>query len=672
MTNLYSEWDGSQNIFEPDADALMDELQRHLMYDGDLAQALRMMQRNGLVDGQGRRLPSLRELMERLRQQRQEHLGKYKLNSMMEDIRKRLDEIIQAERQGIRHRLDAARQKAAGGSQELNREMQAKLLKNLEERASRNMEKLEALPPDVGGRIKELNDYDFMDGEARRQFQELMDMLKRSAMSSFAKEMTQRLQNMDANSLAAMRHFMEAVNQMLEARRRGEEPDFQGFMQQFGDFFGPDPPKNLEELIQRLQDQIAQAQSLLESLSPADRQQLQDLIDSMLDESTKYEIAKMMANLESLDPGWLEPRRYSFSGRESLSYSEALKLMEQLQKMDRLEGQFQDSRHYDSLDQIDEKLVEELLGDAAAKELERMRSVARTLEEAGYIRRKGRRYELTPRGMRKIGEKALNTVFASLKKDRSGGHALRKRGTGGERVDETKRYEFGDDFDLHLQRTLTNTLLRRPQVPLKLDVQDFEVFRQEQLTQSATVIMLDMSLSMRMNGNFEAAKIVSIALNSLITGKFPKDSLYILGFSSLARRMTPVELTGITWDDFTPYTNMQHAFLMGRKLLEKDRSPNKQIIMVSDGMPTAHLENGRIVFHLPTTQRCIDITLREVNNCTRAGIIINTFMLPSYDVFNMFVDRMARLNRGRVFFTSPGDLGKYIIVDYISNKRTKI
>jgi uncharacterized protein with von Willebrand factor type A (vWA) domain len=672
MTNRYSEWDGSQNIFEPDADSLMDELQRHLMYDGDLARALRMMQRNGLMDGQGRRLPSLRELMERLKQRRQEHLGKYKLNSMMEDIRKRLDEIIQTEQKGIQHRLDEARQKASGGNQELNRETQERLLKNLEERASRNLEKLETLPPDVGGRIKELNDYDFMDGEARRQFQELMDMLKRSAMSSFAKEMTQRLQNMDANSLAAMRHFMEAVNQMLEARRRGEEPDFQGFMQQFGDFFGPNPPKNLEELIQRLQDQIAQAQSLLESLSPADRQQLQDLIDSMLDESTKYEIAKMMANLESLDPGWLEPRRYSFSGRESLSYSEALKLMEQLQKMDRLEGQFQDSRHFDSLDQIDEKLVEELLGDAAAKELERMRSVTRTLEEAGYIRRKGRRYELTPRGMRKIGEKALNTVFASLKKDRSGGHAIKKRGSGGERVDETKRYEFGDDFDLHLQKTLTNTLLRQPQVPLQLDVQDFEVFRQEQLTQSATVIMLDMSLSMRMNGNFEAARIVSIALNSLITGKFPKDSLYILGFSSLARRMTPVELTGITWDDFTPYTNMQHAFLVGRKLLEKDRSPNKQIIMVSDGMPTAHLENGRIVFHLPTTQRCMDVTLREVNNCTRAGIIINTFMLPSYDVFNIFVDRMARLNRGRVFFTSPGDLGKYIIVDYISNKRTKI
>ncbi len=670
--NLYSEWDGSQNIFEPDADALMQELQKNLMYDGDLAEALRMMQRNGLTDRLGRRLPSLKELMQRLRQRRQEHLGKYKLNSMMEDIRKRLDDIISAERQGIQLRLDEARKKAADGSQDLNQEMQERLLKNLEERASQNMEKLEILPKDVGGRIKDLNQYDFMDGEARRQFQELMEMLKRNAMSSFAREMTQRLKNMDANSLAAMRHFMEAINQMLEARRRGEEPDFEGFMRQFGDFFGDNPPKNLDELIERLQQQIAQAQALMESLSPADRQELQDLIDSMLDETTKYEMAKMMANMESLYPGWLDPRSYNFSGQESLSYSEALKLMEHLQKMDKLEEQFQDSRHYDSLDEIDEKLVKELLGDNASEELKRMREITKMLEEAGYIRKKRGEYELTPRGMRKIGEKALNTVFASLKKDRSGSHNIRQRGTGGERTDETKRYEFGDDFDLHLQKTLTNALLRRPQVPVKMDVQDFEVFRREQLTRSATVILLDMSLSMRMGGNFEAAKIVSIALNSLITDKFPKDSLYLLGFSAVARRMTPEELTYISWDDFTPYTNMQLGFILARKLLEKDRSANKQIIMISDGQPTAHVENGQIVFQLPTTQRCIDVTLREVNNCTRAGIVINTFMLPSRDIFNTFVDRMSRLNHGRVFFTEPGDLGKYIIVDYINNKKTRI
>ena len=670
--NLYSEWDGSQNIFEPDTDDLMQELQRNLMYDGDLAEALRAMQRNGLTDRMGRNLPSLRELVQRLQERRKEHLKKYKLNSMMEDIRKRLDEIINTERQGIQHRMDEAREKAAQGSQDLDPEMQEKLLKNLEERASQNMEKLEALPKDVGGRIKDLNQYDFMDSEARRQFQELMDMLKRNAMSSFAKEMTQRLKNMDASSLAAMRHFMEAINQMLEARRRGEEPDFEDFMKQFGDFFGDNPPKNLDELIERLQQQIAQAQALMESLSPADRQELQDLIDSMLDESTKYEMAKMMANMESLFPGWLDTDGYSFSGEESLSYTEALKLMEHLQKMDRLEEQFHDSRYDDSLDEIDDELVKELLGNSTAEELKQMREITKILEDAGYIRKKRGQYELTPKGMRKIGEKALNTVFASLKKDRSGSHNIRQRGSGGERFDETKRYEFGDDFDLHLQKSLTNALLRRTQVPIKMEVDDFEVFRQEQTTRSATVMMLDMSLSMRMGGNFEAAKIVSIALNSLITGKFPKDSLHILGFSAVARRMTPEELTYISWDDFTPYTNMQFGFMMARKLLARERAANKQIIMISDGQPTAHIENGQIVFNLPTTRRCIDVTLREVNNCTRAGIVINTFMLPSRDIFNMFVDKMARLNRGRVFFTEPGDLGKYIIVDYINNKRTQI
>jgi len=671
-SNLYSAWDGSQNIFEPDADALMEELQRNLMRDGNLTEALRMMQRNGMTDRLGRRLPSLQEFIQRLRQRRKEHLEKYKLSSMMEDIRKRLDDIINTERQGIQRRLDEARGKAAAGTQDIDPTTQQRLLKNLEERASQNMEKLAALPDDTGGRIKDLSQYDFMDGEARRQFQELMDMLKRSAMSSFAKEMTQRLKNMDASSLAAMRHFMEAINQMLEARRRGEEPDFEGFMKEFGDFFGDNPPKSLDELIERLQQQIAQAQALMESLSPADRQELQDLIDSMLDESTKYEIAKMMANMESLYPGWLEPQRYSFSGQESISYFEAMKLMEQLQKMDRLEKQFQDSRRNDIMDEIDEKLVKELLGDNTAEELKRMREITRMLEEAGYIRKNRGRWELTPRGMRKIGEKALNTVFASLKKDRSGSHNVRQRGTGGERIDETKRYEFGDDFDLHLQNTLTNALLREPQVPIKLKVDDFEVFRQEETTRSATVIMVDMSYSMRMGGNFEAAKIVSIALNSLITGKFPKDSLHILGFSAVARRMTPEELTYISWDDFTPYTNMQHGFMTARKLLAKERAANKQVIMISDGQPTAHIENGQIIFNLPTTQRCIDVTLREVNNCTRAGIVINTFMLPSHDIFNLFVDRMARLNHGRVFFTEPGDLGKYIIVDYINNKKSRI
>ena len=672
-TFRYSEWDGTQNIFDADADELMRELEQRLMRDGDLSDALRMMQRGGFRDGQGRRLPSLQDLLQRLRQRRQEQLEKYNMDSLLEDIREKLENIIKAERPGIQDRLDGARQKAAAGGDELSPEVRKKLLKSVEERAAQSLEKMDGLPEDVGGRIKELSQYDFMDEDARRQFQELMDQLKKNAMSSFARDMTQRLQNMDAATLAGMRHFLEGVNQMLEARRRGEEPDFQGFMEQFGNFFGPNPPANLDELMERLQQQIAQAQSLLESLSPEDRQQLEDLMKSMLDEATRFELGKLMSNLEALNPGWLSPERYSFTGEESISYNEAMKLMEELQKMDRLEGQLKESQYDRSLDKIDEELVQQLIGDEAAEELERMRSITKVLEEAGYIRWKDDKYELTPRGMRKIGQKALQNIFDQLRKDRVGGHQLEAIGQGGERTDDTKKYEFGDDLNLHIQRTIMNAIYRESQgLPVKMKIDDFEVFRTEATTRSATVLMLDLSLSMPMRGNFEAAKRVAVALDNLIRSQYPKDSLYIVGFSSYGRQIKKEDLTNMRWDEFDPYTNLQHGLHVARKLLSKEISTNKQIILVSDGEPTAHFEGGYLYFRFPPSLRTLQLTMKEVRKCTQKQIVINTFMLEGGRSFSAFVTRMARLNKGRVFFTSADNLGQYLLKDFVSNRTKKV
>jgi uncharacterized protein with von Willebrand factor type A (vWA) domain len=507
-------------------------------------------------------------------------------------------------------------------------------------------------------------------------------MLKKHAMESYGRDLLQKFKDMDASTLANIRHLVEAINQMLEQRMRGEEPDFDKFMEQFGDYFGPQPPQNLEELMERLQNQMAQAQSLLDSLSPKDREELENLLRSMLDDSTQYELAKLAANLEALSPSDGLRRRYPFSGEESISYNEALKLMETLQKMDELEAQFRDSRYNRSLDAVDEQLVRELLGDEAAQELERMRSITRLLEEAGYIRWKDNRYELTPRGMRKIGQKALEDIFVQLKKDRIGGHNLKLRGSGGERIDETKKYEFGDDFQLHLQRTIMNALYREPRTPpVKLSTEDFEVFRTEELTRSATVLLLDLSLSMPMRGNFEAAKRVAVALDSLIRSQYPKDSLCIVGFSSYARQIKKEDLSYMSWDEFDPYTNMQHGFYLARKLLAKERCTNKQIILISDGEPTAHFEGGHIFFQMPPSLRTLQLTLREVRNCTQKGIVINTFMLEGghfsggfrgdfrSDFHSAFVTQMARMNKGRVFYTSADRLGQYLLVDYISNKK---
>jgi uncharacterized protein with von Willebrand factor type A (vWA) domain len=466
---------------------------------------------------------------------------------------------------------------------------------------------------------------------------------------------------------------VEAINQMLEQRMRGEEPDFQGFMEQFGDFFGENKPQSLDELIERLQQQMAQAQSLLDSLSPEDRDSLDELLRSQLDDATQFEMAKLNANLEALNPSDRLRRRYDFTGEESISYQEALKLMEQLQQMDGLESQLKESQYSRSLDNVDEDTLRELLGEDAAEELERLRNITKILEEAGYIERKGNRYELTPRGMRKIGQRALKDVFSQLRKDRLGTHDMNKRGIGTERLEETKPYEFGDRLDLHLERTIMNALyLGDNAPPVRLTPHDFEVYRSEEMTRTATVLMLDLSLSMPMRGNFQAAKQVAIALDGLIRSQYPRDTLHIIGFSSYARVLKRDDLPYMGWDEFDPYTNIQHGLQVARKLLSKERCNNKQILLVSDGEPTSHLENGNIFFQYPPSLRTIQLTLREVKNCTQAGIVINVFMLGESEFLGAFITQVARINRGRIFFTSADQLGEYMLVDYMSSKRQRL
>jgi uncharacterized protein with von Willebrand factor type A (vWA) domain len=669
---LYSKWDGSQELFELDKDKLMNELGRQMMRHGDLSRALRALQRNSFR-GQPGQMPSLEKLLERLRRIKQEQLNQYNLDSMVDEIKQRLDDILKTEREGIQSKLEEARQKARSEGGELSPEVRERLLKNIEDRAAQNQTKLNGLPPDIGGQIRELSEYDFMDEDARNKFNELMDMLKKQAMEQFGKGLVENLKNLDPGALANMRHMVEALNQMLEQRLNGETPDFEGFMQQFGGFFGDNPPRNLEELVETLQDQIAQAQSLMDSLSPEVRQQLQDLLDSMVDEATKYELAKMASHLERLYPNDAGRRRFPFSGAESISYREAMKLMETLQKMDRLEQQMKSSRSDPSLEDIDNDLLKEIMGEDAEKELEAVREITRMLEEAGYITRKGDKYELTPKGIRKIGQQALESIFSHLKRDRMGGHDILRTGPGSELLEDTKKYEFGDDFHIHIQKTIMNSLVREPAgPPVKLETCDFEVLRTEESTRSATVLMLDQSLSMFMNGYFEAAKQVAVALDSLIKTRYPKDILRVVTFSRRAREITGKDLLAVSPYQNSQGTNYQDALRLARKILSNQGCANREILLVTDGEPTAHQEGGHIYFQYPPSLRTIQMTMREVKACTAKRIVINTFMFEWSPFFVNFVTQMARLNKGRVFFTSPESLGEYVLMDYLSHKHKKI
>jgi len=670
---LYSKWDGSQDLFKLDRDEIMNEIGRHIMRHGDLSRALRSLQRNGIRNNKKREMPSLERLLDQLRRMKKDQLSQYNLDTVLDEIREKLDEILKTEREGIQQKLEEARQKAESGSDDLSEEVRERLLKNIEDRAKQNQAKLDELPQDMGGQIRELTDYDFMDENARNQFNELLEMLKKQAMEQFGKDMLQRLKSMDPNAMSNMRHMIEALNQMLEDRLRGETPDFDGFMEQFGDFFGDNPPRNLEELVESLQNQIAQAQSLMDSLSPETRRELQNLLDSMLDEATKFELAKMSSHLERLFPSDQLRQRFPFSGEDSISYQEAMKLMETLQKMDQLEQQMKTFRNDPSQDNVDDELVREVMGEDAERELEAVREITRLLEEAGYITKKGDKYELTPKGIRKIGQQALDNIFTDLKKDRLGGHNVNRMGVGSEPIEDTKKYEFGDDFHLHIQKTIMNSLIREPSgPPVKLDSRDFEVLRTEESTRSATVLMVDQSLSMFFNGYFEAAKQVAVAMDSLIKTRFPKDILHVITFSRRAREISGKDLLLMSAASSGQGTNYQDALRLARKLLSNQNCNNKEIILVTDGEPTAHFEGDQIYFQYPPSLRTIRLTMREVKACTAKRIVINTFMFEYSPFFVSFVTQMARLNKGRIFFASPENLGEYVLMDYLSHKYKKI
>jgi len=307
--------------------------------------------------------------------------------------------------------------------------------------------------------------------------------------------------------------------------------------------------------------------------------------------------------------------------------------------------------------------------------LDELRRRTELLEGAGLIRKDGERYELTPRGIRKIGQKSLEEIFATLKKDAFGGHRSKSRGRGGDPTDELKTYEFGDPFLLDLPGTVRNAVIRQgAKVPVKLAADDFDVYRTELVTQSATAILVDVSRSMLFRGCFLAAKKVTLALDSLIRSTFPKDDLYIVGFSAYATQLKPTDLPRLTWNEYVYGTNMQHAFETARTLLSRSRGKNKQIILITDGEPTAYFEPGSTYpqFNYPPTKRTFEATLREVVRCTRESITINTFMLARGHYLVDFVNQMSKINNGRAFYVEPEHLGEYVLVDYVSHKRRRV
>ncbi len=668
----YSRWDGTQRVFEMDEGAIMDELADDLMAHGDVRRALRELFQRGLHGPEGRQTAGLKEMLERLRQQRQQQLERYNMDSVVKDLQERLERLVQAEREGIDRRLQEARGQLNATERGERAERQS-LMELLQQRADRNREQLDELPEGMGGAVRALQDYEFMDPEAQRQFQELMDLLRRQMTQNVVREMKDRIQRMDPREMTELREMMRDLNRMMREKMTGLEPDFEGFMERWGPMFGENPPQSFDELMGMLQHQMGQTQSLLDSMSPEQRRELFEAMNAVMDDETAQEMAELAMNLGQLYPMDEMRQHYPFLGEENLTLEQAMELMGELQSMDDLEKELQSVMRQGNIQDLDPQEVERLLGEEARGELERLQRLVKELEEAGYLQWKGDKLKLTPQGIRKIAMKALREIFAQLKKDQPGHHELHARGASGELADETKPYEFGDPFELDLQKTVMNGVLRNGAgTPVRLTTDDFEVHRTEHATQAATVLLLDQSRSMGLFGSFAAAKKVALALYALVRSRFPRDQLFIVGFSDYAVSLKGDDLPEATWNAWVSGTNMQHAFMLSRKLLSRYKGGTKQIIMITDGEPTAHLEGDRPYFSYPPSYRTIQETLKEAKRCTQEEITINTFMLETSHYLLDFVDRLTRATRGRALYTTPDKLGQYVLVDYLTNRKRRV
>ena len=367
---------------------------------------------------------------------------------------------------------------------------------------------------------------------------------------------------------------------------------------------------------------------------------------------------------------FLRERGERFTGSEPADYETAQQIRERIEALEQMsrdlaQGNFQ---------QISPEQLREMLGDESAQSFILLRDLESDMRQAGYLR--GEVPELTPRAIRRIGAQALAEVYGALRKSRSGGHEVDTRGAALPRPDESKPYEFGDPLDLDIPRTLMNSLKRSVSLPIQLSVEDFELKEFDYATQTTTVLLLDMSWSMSWAGRFPAAKRVALALDHLIRTRFPRDHFFVVGFSTRARELPIPDLPEVSWDIGDPFTNLQEGLMVAERLIQKHPSPSPQVLVITDGQPTAYFDGGELRVEWPmgfggVSPHAIVETLKQVRRITRKGITINTFMLDDSPELVGFVEHMTQVNRGRAFFTSPTQLGSFLMVDYLKGRKRR-
>lgn len=654
---LYTKWDGTEDSSLGPED-VFDALSEDLLRDGDLDLALRKAMRWGFRQPDGSYSGGMRDLVERLRQQRQQMLDQYDFDSVLGDVAERLDAIIDRERATLDERLNRGQE-----SSDASAEDQQALRNYLNTRR----DKLDALPDGPASQIAELQKYDFVDRQAGEEFDKLLDELRQQVTDALFNNIMGAAGKGQDGQQGDLREYLRDMNEAFEQAQAGQPVDMDRLNNKWSHMFGG-RADNMEQIAERMRSRMAATQAMMGLLSPQQRAEVEAMMQQVMrDAGIEDELRQLQEHLGPIPSPPMEQSR--MHGEEQLSLDMALRTLEQAAQMEQVEASLREASSAEDLQGIPPEMLERVLNEQDQEWLDNWTRMEDQLVEEGLAVRGRKGLELTPRAIRKIGEKALADIFSSLKDLGPGEHDIRDRGSAGESAESSAPWKFGDPFLLDLPRTVMNGIMGRgPGTPVRLRQDDFEVIERESRTSTATALLIDMSRSMYYSGSWDAAKRAALALDTLIRGKYPRDTLELIGFSSTAHRLKMTDLPSLEWNEYTYGTNLQHALELARERLRPERGRNRQIIVITDGEPTAHIENGTPYFHYPPTWQTFEATIREVVRCTREDIVINVFLLEQSPYMSRFVEDLMRINRGRVMNASPNRLGGYVLKDFLQQR----
>lgn len=523
-------------------------------------------------------------------------------------------------------------------------------------------------------------------------------LLAYGSLRELTEEELARAVHLDPSQFANLGPSLDALKQMLEERKRkilatyetrGVQKEAERRYRQVGQQLKP--PKQLRALFQQAfeQEQLREIEQLWYRAGGERSAFASDLLKLSERLGDKYQIDELAS-------------KYEFTGRTDMTIFKALEVKEELEQIDRLLKQLEEAAKTAQIAVID---LDQLAQYAEPGDMDELRALQQQVED--YLREMAERqgleknergFRLTPKAYRLFQGKLLEHIFSQLQASRTGRHQGPILGEGAVELQQTKPYEFGDSVtQMDIPASFTNAMLRAgARLPIRLKPEDIEIHRTRNSPKCATVVLMDMSGSMRYGGLYVNVKRMGLALDGLIRSEYPGDYLQFLEMYTFAKPRHASELAElmpkpvtISWpevrlkadmsrEDSSEYripqhfTNIQHALQLARRFLALQDTPNRQVILITDGLPTAHFE-GEMLYMLyppdPATERA---TLREGQLCRRDGITINIFLLQSWaqsheDV--RFAQRLAESTTGRVFFTAGSDLDRYVVWDYVNRRR---